>query len=239
MNKKTSLRNAVGIAVVAGLAIGLLPASNAQAQACDPAAAPAGGTLDPLSIPKYVTPLVIPPVMNNDRAAERLRHRGAPVPAADPAGRASGTRSTAATGLAFPPTTVWSYGPAADPLPDSTASRAVAPGLRPRPTRSSTTRPTPSRTPLNAPTTVAGSTTWRIDDGRTSCRTCCRSTRPCTGPTRARTALTAACQDGLPRATTPTLLHRTGADRHPRPRRPRRSGERRLPRGLVAAGRRQ
>ena len=28
-----------------------------------------GGTLDPTTVPKYVTPLVIPPVMNNDGAA--------------------------------------------------------------------------------------------------------------------------------------------------------------------------
>ena len=65
MNTKTSLRNAVGIAVVAGLVVGLLPASNAQAQACNKAAAPAGGTLDPCAVPKYVLPLVIPPVMDN------------------------------------------------------------------------------------------------------------------------------------------------------------------------------
>ena len=28
-----------------------------------------GGTLDPLTIPKYVTPLVIPPVLHDDGAA--------------------------------------------------------------------------------------------------------------------------------------------------------------------------
>jgi len=65
-----------------------------------------GGTLDPLSIPKYVTPLVIPPVMKNsgttnsyDIAVRQFKQQILP----------------AAAGL--PATTVWSYGPAADPLP--------------------------------------------------------------------------------------------------------------------------
>jgi len=63
-----------------------------------------GGTLNPLTIPKYVTPLVIPPVMKNtgtandyDIAVRQFKQQILP----------SG----------FPATTVWSYGPAADPLP--------------------------------------------------------------------------------------------------------------------------
>lgn len=67
-----------------------------------------GGTLDPLAIPKYVTPLVIPPVMNNAGATNvydiSVREFYQQIL---PAG--------------FPPTKVWSYGPAADPVP------AVAP----------------------------------------------------------------------------------------------------------------
>ena len=78
-----------------------------------------GGTLDPLTIPKYVTPLVIPPVMNNDRdgsndydiAVRQFKQQILPG--------GSGTPSTVALQMHFPATTVWSYGPAADPLPDS------------------------------------------------------------------------------------------------------------------------
>jgi FtsP/CotA-like multicopper oxidase with cupredoxin domain len=87
-----------------------------------PTAAPGavpGGTLDPTIIPKYVTPLVIPPVMNNsgnvndyDIAVRQFQQQILP-----------GGIWNSVTGRAdaFPPTTVWSYGPAADPLPDSTA----------------------------------------------------------------------------------------------------------------------
>ena len=63
-----------------------------------------GGTLDPLTIPKYVTPLVIPPVMNNNGAPEnydiavrQFKQQILPAP--------------------LPATTVWSYGPAADAVP--------------------------------------------------------------------------------------------------------------------------
>jgi len=69
MNTQTHLRNAFGITVVAALAIGLLPAT-AHAQACDPVLAPPGGTLDPCTVPKYVLPLVIPPVMDNSGTAD-------------------------------------------------------------------------------------------------------------------------------------------------------------------------
>jgi len=58
-----------------------------------------GGTLDPTTIPKYVQPLVIPPVMNNTgEDHQRLRHCGATVPAADPAGRALERRLTGMPG---------------------------------------------------------------------------------------------------------------------------------------------
>jgi FtsP/CotA-like multicopper oxidase with cupredoxin domain len=87
-----------------------------------------GGTLDPLIIPKYVTPLVIPPEMPKSTAS--------PAPAADYdiavrqfkqqilpgglwdqlTGRADG----------LPATTVWSYGRAQDPVPDI---RGVFPAL--------------------------------------------------------------------------------------------------------------
>jgi len=63
-----------------------------------------GGTLDPLSIPKYVTPLVIPPVMNNDGTADSY----------DIAVREF-YQQILPSGL--PATKVWSYGPAADDVP--------------------------------------------------------------------------------------------------------------------------
>jgi FtsP/CotA-like multicopper oxidase with cupredoxin domain len=63
-----------------------------------------GGSLDPLTIPKYVTPLVIPPVMKNagapndyDIAVRQFHQQILPAP--------------------LSPTKVWSYGPAADPVP--------------------------------------------------------------------------------------------------------------------------
>ncbi len=78
-----------------------------------------GGTLDPNTIPKYVTPLVIPPVMKNtgtandyDIAVRQFQQQILP-------GGIWNTINGRAD--AFPPTTVWSYGPAADPVP------AVAP----------------------------------------------------------------------------------------------------------------
>jgi len=82
---------------------------------CVPAAlaqAVPGGTLDPLTIPKYVTPLVIPPVMNNtgtandyDIAVRQFQQQILP-------GGIWNTVNGRAD--AFPPTTVWSYGPAAE-----------------------------------------------------------------------------------------------------------------------------
>ena len=90
----------------------------------------AGGTLDPLSIPKYVTPLVIPPVMNNngtagqyDIAVRQFQQQILP----------GGIWNTInGRSDAFPPTTIWSYGPAADALPDSTALGGAA-GIAPAP----------------------------------------------------------------------------------------------------------
>jgi FtsP/CotA-like multicopper oxidase with cupredoxin domain len=76
-----------------------------------------GGTLDPLSIPKYVTPLVIPPVMDNDGAADSYdisvrEFRQQILP--------GGIWKTLNPGILvdMPPTKIWSYGPAADDTPD-------------------------------------------------------------------------------------------------------------------------
>ena len=94
-----------------------------------------GGTLDPLTIPKYVTPLVIPPVMNDtlpdnnkqdndyDIAVRQFQQQILP----------GGVWNTL-NGRAdmFPPTTVWSYGPKEDPAPDSTLLGG-GPGIAPAP----------------------------------------------------------------------------------------------------------
>jgi FtsP/CotA-like multicopper oxidase with cupredoxin domain/regulation of enolase protein 1 (concanavalin A-like superfamily) len=75
-----------------------------------------GGTLDPLTIPKYVAPLVIPPVMPSvgaDNYAIAVRQfKQQILPAFDNAANP--------TGLA--PTTVWSYGNAADNVPATAPS---------------------------------------------------------------------------------------------------------------------
>jgi len=81
-----------------------------------------GGTLDPTTIPKYVTPLVIPPVMNTsstdkyDIAVRQFKQQILP------GGIWAGLPGCAGVkNCNFPATTVWSYGPDADPTP------AVAP----------------------------------------------------------------------------------------------------------------
>jgi FtsP/CotA-like multicopper oxidase with cupredoxin domain len=97
-----------------------------------------GGTLVPTNIPKYVTPLVIPPVMPKSSAS--------PAPAADydiavrqfkqqilPGGIWGATfpGPNATTIPALPATTVWSYGRAQDPLPDSSLIAGGAAGVAP------------------------------------------------------------------------------------------------------------
>ncbi len=89
-----------------------------------------GGTLDPTLVPKYVTPLVIPPVMNNsgvtndyDIAVRQFSQQILP-------GGIWNTVNGRAD--AYPPTKVWSYGPVNDPMPDSTALGGAA-GVAPAP----------------------------------------------------------------------------------------------------------
>jgi len=94
----------------------------------------AGGTLDPLSIPKYVTPLVIPPVMDNngdagqyDIAVRQFKQQILPGGIWATLNPEIGT-----TVPSFPATTVWSYGPADDALPDSTILGGAS-GVAPAP----------------------------------------------------------------------------------------------------------
>jgi len=74
-----------------------------------------GGTLDPLTIPKYVLPLVIPPVMHNDGTPDHyeiaVRQFQQQILPGGIWNLLNGRGDT------FPPTPVWSYGPAADPTP--------------------------------------------------------------------------------------------------------------------------
>jgi FtsP/CotA-like multicopper oxidase with cupredoxin domain len=106
--------NSLGLAMVAGLAVGLLPAA-AQAQAVP------GGTLDPTTIPKYVTPMVIPPVLFDDGGApmtvdvslSQFTQQVLPAIgciAASAAQVAAGGPAIACNGDAFPATTLWGYG---------------------------------------------------------------------------------------------------------------------------------
>jgi FtsP/CotA-like multicopper oxidase with cupredoxin domain len=78
-----------------------------------------GGELDPTTIPKYVIPLVIPPVMHTDGAANSydiaVRQFQQQILPGGIWNTLNGREDE------FPATTVWSYGPDADPAPDSTA----------------------------------------------------------------------------------------------------------------------
>jgi FtsP/CotA-like multicopper oxidase with cupredoxin domain len=78
-----------------------------------------GGTLDPATIPKYVTPLVIPPVMKNTGTTDdyriAVRQFKQQILPGGIWNTINGRHDT------FPPTTVWGYGPDSDPEPDSTA----------------------------------------------------------------------------------------------------------------------
>ena len=94
-----------------------------------------GGTLDPTTIPKYVTPLVIPPVMNNagtdndyDIAVRQFKQQILPGGHWNTLSAACAADPTLCT---LPATTVWSYGPADDPAPDSSGIDGGAAGLAP------------------------------------------------------------------------------------------------------------
>lgn len=95
-----------------------------------------GGTLNPLGIPKYVTPLVIPGVMP--------KSTNSPAPAADYDIAVRQFKQQILPGgiwktlnplipVDMPATTVWSYGRAADPFPDSSGIAGGAVGVAPAP----------------------------------------------------------------------------------------------------------
>ncbi len=105
------------------------PALVAFALLLAPAPAVAGGLLDPLSIPKYVDPLVIPPVMSPVNAFGRSGF-GSTVPVVRYriAVRQFDQQVLPTQGYLgdpeapFPVTTVWGYGRLGDPLPGQGAS---------------------------------------------------------------------------------------------------------------------
>lgn len=88
-----------------GVAMGILFAGNAYQVLADPLP---GGTLDPLLIPKYVTHLVIPPVMKQTASApDQTDDYAISVRQFKQQILPSG----------FPATRVWGYGPEEDPTP--------------------------------------------------------------------------------------------------------------------------
>ena len=122
MTASMMFRSALGLAIVAALA--LVPAPEAAAQAVP------GGTLDPNTFPKYVTPLVIPPVLYDDQggtapldvevALRQFSQQVLPATgcaAASAAQVAAGGPAIACDPVtdAFPATTLWGYGNPADP----------------------------------------------------------------------------------------------------------------------------
>jgi len=74
-----------------------------------------GGTLDPTTIPQFVTPLVIPPVMNNDGTANEYQIAVRQFQQQILPGGIWNTLN--GRDDSFPATTIWSYGPAEDPTP--------------------------------------------------------------------------------------------------------------------------
>jgi spore coat protein A len=90
-----------------------------------------GGDVDPASIPKYVIPLVIPPVMNTNAAGPdnydiAVRQFQQQILPGGIWNALNGRNDT------YSPTTIWSYGPAADPAPDASALGVPA-GVAPAP----------------------------------------------------------------------------------------------------------
>ena len=122
-----------------------------------------GGTLDPANVLKYQTPMLIPPAMPRGRQGQAeegeehrlLRDRHAPVPTADPAGHVASD-----DGLG---------------IRTRRGSKWVSAFQRPFPDNRSQMQQTGPES--------SGSTNWWMPTG-TTCPTCCRLTRRCTGRIR-------------------------------------------------------
>ncbi len=78
-----------------------------------------GGTLDPTAVPKYVIPLVIPPVMNDTNPANGVQDKYEIAVRQFKQQILPGGIWNLLNGRSdnYSPTQVWSYGPAADPTP--------------------------------------------------------------------------------------------------------------------------
>jgi len=135
-------KSVISVAISAGLLGSVMSVPTALAQPLP------GGTLDPLTIPKYVTPLVIPPVMKDavgdnstndyDIAVRQFQQQILPGGIWATLDGCTGQNCT------FPPTTVWSYGPAAD----------AAPAVAPDPTSQFNYPAYTVENTVNTPTTV-------------------------------------------------------------------------------------
>ena len=122
MKSSGMTRTAVGIGLVA-LVVSMVPAGTAFAQI-------PGGSLDPTTIPKYVTPLVIPPVMNDTGTDEDYKIAVRQFKQQILPGGIWNTLSGRSDN--FGATTLWSYGPDGDEAPDSTDLGGGA-GIAPAP----------------------------------------------------------------------------------------------------------
>ena len=139
------------ISRLAASACGILIGGAALSPAVSLAAPLPGGSLNPTTVPKYVQPLVIPPVMKNtgaandyDIAVRQFKQQILP----------GGIWNTL-NGRAdkFPATTVWSYGPAADPMPNS-KSLGGGNGIAPAPNSQFNYPAYTVENTVNTPTTV-------------------------------------------------------------------------------------
>jgi len=107
------------------------PADAAVGDAPSPIPGPLpGGTLDPTAIPKYVIPLVIPPVMKHSGRPDSYRIAARQFKQQILPGGLWNTLN--GRNDVYPATTVWGYGPAADPVPDSSYLGGGA-GIAPAP----------------------------------------------------------------------------------------------------------
>ena len=199
------------------LALVLVAAASA---APAPAGPVPGGSLDPTTIPKYKEPLVIPPAMPRTRrdpdalrpADRLLRDRRQAVRAVHPAdGLVAGQRHR--------PDHRVELRVHDRPAAGRRGRHAQLPGVHHRGHQGQAgARQVDQRPGRRA--------------GQLPAAPASPSTRPCTGPTRP-----AAPAAPTRTARTPDAVHRARADRHPRPRRAHDRGQRRLPGGLVPAGR--
>ena len=202
---KLAAMAAVGAALPGNVSARTLTANPSVRQIVLAAAVP-GGTLDPLSIPKYADPLVIPPAM--PRTTKLPVKMGKNIDYYEIAVRQFQQHILPAS--MHKPTTVWGYGSVNHPA------------------KRSTTRRSPSRRSGSSPYGSSGSTSWSTRTA-TTCRTCLPSTRPCTGPIRPAGAGHRIRGDWTPHLTrVPCRSSPTSTARTPR-------GERRLSRGLVPA----